>query len=785
MLKSKTRWVVSETDSEKVNELVSSLHITPLVARLLVNRGLETADSARSFLAAAEEPFHDPFLFDDMQKAVDRIRQAIENKEKILIFGDYDADGVSSTSILMITLRELGAEVHYYIPNRFTEGYGPNIPAFQKAVEEGYTLIITVDTGISALAEAQFLADAGIDYIITDHHEPGKELPKSLAIIHPKLPGGGYPFKELAGAGVAFKVAHALKGAVPHDLLDIASIGTIADLVPLFGENRLLAYAGIQKLKETRRLGLLALFKKANVKQEEITEETVGFGLGPRINAAGRLGSAAPAVELLLSDDMNEAEIIAAEINALNKERQAIVSETVEEAVREVQENFPPEENGILVVGKEGWNPGIVGIVASKLVDKFYRPAIVLSFDQEKGIAKGSARSIEGFDLFKNLSECRDILPHFGGHPMAAGMTLKLEDVAELRARMNERALSILDSEDFIPVSKLDCQVGVEEVTLSAIEEMGSMAPFGMGNPKPRFLIENVPMSSIKKIGAGQDHLKISLGSGGVLLDGVGFGLGEHFDHISPYSKLSVIGELSVNVWNNIRKPQIFMHDLAVSGWQLFDFRGMKPASRWLQNIPKDNLKIILFHKESLSLIEEKFHENAEVVEEGFEHVILDGCNVVLFDMPVQRDAFYSLLKGKLPERIYIHFHQEESHFFSTRPSRDHFKWYYAFLAKRDSFDLKTHGGELAKHKGWSKETVNFMSQVFFELEFVKINNGLITLNKNVNKRDLSDSPTYREKQEQFELEQELLYAAYRELYEKFNQLVGVSVILEEDKQWI
>ncbi|PLT30883.1 single-stranded-DNA-specific exonuclease RecJ [Peribacillus deserti] len=787
MLKSKTRWIVNETDSEIINGLIQQLNITPLVAKLLVNRGLTNTESARSFLFNSEEPFHDPFLFDDMGQAVDRIHSAIANKEKILIFGDYDADGVSSTSVLMITLKQMGADVDYYIPNRFTEGYGPNIPAFEQAVNKGFRLIITVDTGISAVKEAEFLQNAGVDYIITDHHEPGAELPAALAIIHPKLPGSNYPFKDLAGVGVAFKLAHALKGELPEELLDIASIGTIADLVPLFGENRLIAAKGIQKLRQTNRPGFLAMFKKANIKQSEINEESIGFGLAPRINAAGRLDSAYPAVELLLSDDSGEAESLAAEIDAMNKERQKIVSETVEQAVREVEEYYPPESNGILVIGKEGWNPGIVGIVASKLVDKFYRPAIVLSFDQEKGIAKGSARSIEGFDLFANLSKCRDILPHFGGHPMAAGMTLALGDVEELRTRLNKLAGEQLSEEDFTPITKLDSRITLEEITLPAIEELQMLAPFGMGNPKPRILIESVPMNSIKKIGADQSHLKIILDNGSAALDGVGFGLGVHYDHISPYSRVSVIGELSINEWNNVRKPQIFLADLSVSEWQLFDCRGVRPASKWLSHIPESTLHVIVFNENTLDSFNEDLKNKTVLFDGSHDNMeFLDGKNIVLFDMPKSSAVLEKLLKGRRPERIYAHFHQEQSHFFSTRPTREHFKWYYAFLSKRGTFDLKTHGDQLAKYRGWTKATVEFMSQVFFELEFVRIDNGLITLNKNVNKRELSDSDTYRQKQEQFELEQELLYSSYRELYDKFNQLIEETAVLEEDhKQWI
>ena len=371
-----------------------------------------------------------------------------------------------------------------------------------------------------------------MDYILTDHHEPGPELPEALAIIHPKLKDNLYPFKDLAGVGVAFKLAHALLGELPEDLLEIAAIGTIADLVPLIGENRLIAAKGIEKLRHTTRPGLVSLMKVAKIEQSVLTEETIGFSLAPRLNAVGRLGPADFAVDLLMTEDTSEAKEWAEEINELNKERQAIVAQAAEEAILEVEKNYPLETNHVLVIGREGWNAGVIGIVASRLVERFYRPTIILSYDSEKGLAKGSARSIEGFDLFKNLSTCRDLLPHFGGHPMAAGMTLNIKDVPELRARLNQLATEQLTAEDYIPVTNLDGAVSIAETSLQTIEEMNLLAPFGVSNPKPQILIDSVKLSNIRKIGSNQNHLKLQLEEGDIQLDGVGFGLGEYADHI-------------------------------------------------------------------------------------------------------------------------------------------------------------------------------------------------------------------------------------------------------------
>ncbi|MFJ7727068.1 single-stranded-DNA-specific exonuclease RecJ [Neobacillus sp. NPDC097160] len=787
MLKSKTRWIVRSSDNNLVNLFANELKITPLVASLLVNRGLDTVDSARYFLFGKDE-FHDPYLLKGMDLAVKRIREAIEKQEPILIFGDYDADGVSSTSVLMITLRDLGANVQFYIPNRFTEGYGPNEPAFRQAAENGINLIITVDTGISAVREAAVAKELGMDLIITDHHEPGPILPEALAIIHPKLPDSIYPFRELAGVGVAFKLAHALYGEVPEHLFEIAVIGTIADLVSLKGENRLIAKKGLEKLKVTKNVGLKAILKLAGVDLMAINEETIGFTLAPRINAVGRLEDADLAVQLILTDDPEEAQQLAEEMDGLNKTRQSIVNTITAEAIEEVETNFPIETNNVLVIGKEGWNAGVIGIVASRLVEKYYRPTIVLNFDPEKGVAKGSARSIAGFDLFKNLSTCRDILPHFGGHPMAAGMTLKLEDVAELRTRLNNLAEEQLTAEDFIPVTYLDEEIQLEDIHLSSLEELNLLSPFGMDNPKPKVLINNVEITSMRKIGSEQNHLKVLVNENGANLDGVGFGLGALADQISPASKISLIGELSINEWNNIRKPQIFIHDIKVESWQLFDYRGQRRINNIANKVPADNRRFILFNKEYLEKFDADLKAETILIQDFEEAKAFDACgaNIALVDFPPSKEMLKVLFDGKRPSRIYAYFYKESSDFFSTVPTRDHFKWLYGYLLKKGPLDLKRHGDAIAKHRGWSQETLYFMSKVFSELDFVTINNGFITLNTEAQKRDLTDSRTYQKKQAQYALERDLLFSSFQELKGWFDQVIQESVETEEAiTEWI
>lgn len=782
MLKPKTRWKFQQNDDVAAQNLVKELKVAPLVASLLVNRGITDPIEAHDFLFNQKGNFYDPFLLQGMDIAVNRIKLAIEKGESILIFGDYDADGVTSTSVMLLTLRQLGANVDYYIPNRFTEGYGPNEQAFRYAYESGVQLIITVDCGIAALHEASVAKELGMDLIITDHHEPGEKLPEALAIIHPKLKDNTYPFKDLAGVGVAFKLAHALLGEVPEQLLDLVAIGTIADLVPLLGENRLLAKKGLERLKITKRIGLQTLLKVANADLSNINEDTVGFILGPRINAAGRLDSADLALELILTDDPYEAETLAEELENLNRERQTLVNEIVSEAIQLVEENYPIEENSVLVVGKAGWNSGVIGIVASKLVDKYYRPTIVLSYD-EQGFAKGSARSIDGFDLFQNLSTCRDILPHFGGHPMAAGMTLKVEDVDELRKRLNRLAKEQLKPEDFIPITQLEHAVNVDEVTLDAIEQLELLAPFGMCNPKPKVLIKDVNIAQLKKIGGDKKHLKLILKKDGITLDGIGFGLGEVADHVSPLARLEVIGELTINEWNHIRKPQIYVQDIAVRTWQLFDYRGRNKLEQ-ISEVVEQPLWIV-FNQKNRQMFKEQNDVIVISTEEEAMKLEISDQNIVLVDLPPSKKILAYLFKGKMPSRVYVHFFHQRSTFFSTMPTREHFKWFYAFLVKKTPFDLKRYGDELAKYRGWSRETIDFMSQVFLELGFISITNGFITLNKVKNKKDLTESPTYQQKQAYYQLEDELLYSSIESLKNAFDKWIIGSVTEEAIRQWI
>ncbi|NJP36565.1 single-stranded-DNA-specific exonuclease RecJ [Alkalicoccus luteus] len=767
MLHSQSRWIIQNPADGPVQDVQQRTGLTSIAAKFLVQRGFETDDQIRTFLKGSTEHLHDPFLMKDMHKAVDRIHTAVSKKERILVFGDYDADGVTSTSLLYSALTTIGAEAAWYVPNRFTEGYGPNEPAFRQAAEEGVTLIITVDTGISGVNEAEAAKSLGVDLIITDHHEPPPVIPDGFAVINPKQEDCGYPFKELAGVGVAFKLANALLGRLPEEFFDLTAVGTIADLVPLEDENRILASKGLQSMQDRLRPGLKALLQAAGTSRDELDEETIGFVIGPRLNAAGRLDSADPAVELLLTQDPGEAEETAGMIDALNRERQELVKEIASEAEKKVEEQGVPP---VIVVAGEGWNPGVIGIVASRLVERFYRPAIVLSLLEDGTTAKGSARSIEGFDMFQSLSKFREILPHFGGHPMAAGLTMQRADIDQLRSGLIQTAEETLKADDYLKKIHVDLEVSVDEISVKTIQDLAAMAPFGMGNPAPKILIRRAVVEQAKVIGSAKDHLKLTLTNKdhSSSLDLIAFRMGAAEKSISPLAELSAVGKLSINEWNGRVKPQMIVEDLRIDDWQLFDHRGSR------QYLSKQKEPRVLLH----------FSESAPAdTPQAWKTVcckdpdqaapeLSQAAYVTLYDTPDSMDQLRAVMQHLTSlEQLDAVFHDEQDYFFSPAPSRDQFKWYYAFLQKRGSFDMNENIKKLAAHKGWSESMISFMSNVFFELGFVKINGGVVSVNERPEKRDLSESELYTTRLEKTSIQQELCYSTYRSLKKQLDEM--------------
>ncbi|MEY9970095.1 single-stranded-DNA-specific exonuclease [Lysinibacillus sp. RC46] len=769
MILSKKRWQVEHPDAKLVQTLQNDLQLSAIAAKILAARGCETTADAESLLNMTEASIHDPFLMHGMAEAVARIEHALENGEKILVFGDYDADGVSSTTVMLNVLLDLGADVSFKIPNRFIHGYGPNEVLFREAHDEGVQLIITVDNGISGIEPIRVAKELGMDVIVTDHHEPGDELPPADIILHPRIPEGHYPFGELAGVGVAFKLAHALYGELPTQLFEYVAIGTVADLVPLVDENRYLVKRGIEEMRRSLSPWVQAMCEVASAEQAKISEETIGFYFGPRLNAVGRLGEAAPGVELLMAEDNAKAIAIAKQLNTCNSERKDIVKSITDEAIALIESDKKVGESLVLVIAGEGWNAGVVGIVASRLVELYYRPTIVLSLDHEKGTAKGSARSIEGFHLYNELAKNRDILPHFGGHPMAAGMTLSIEHVGELRSRLDAQARACLSEEQLTPVLNIDIPLKMNEISADAIEEISTLGPYGTDFPKPVYVLEDVEISSMRKIGAAENHIKIELTDGYEKLDSVGFNKGHLHDELTYGIKVSFTGDLQINEWQGRKKAQFMIEDVQTTEWQLFDIRGIRQTSRWLNTVPKEEATFIAFRSETITYYQSLIGVPILAVDPTLSNVEQSNY-IVLLDLPQNVQMLENVLRKTAPSRIYAHFYMPDSQYFNGLPTREQFSWYYKFLKNRPAFPLNMHLAELAKHTGWPLDALKFMTQVFFELDFVKMESGLTTVNVNAPKQALTEAPSYKQRSEQIEMEQKLVYAPYIELKQWFDE---------------
>ncbi|TXN96604.1 single-stranded-DNA-specific exonuclease RecJ, partial [Staphylococcus aureus] len=536
------------------DELTSKLKLTPIVKKILESKSIIDEQAIESIISDTDIN-HDALQLSDMTKAIDRIKRAIANDEKILVYGDYDADGVTSTTILVTTLQLLGAQVGWHIPNRFTEGYGPNELAFRNAHDEGITLIITVDNGIQGHNEIKMVQDLGVDVIVTDHHEIGSTLPEAYAIVHPMHPSFNYPFQQLCGAGVAYKLAQALIENVPDYFKALVAIGTIADLVSLTDENRSLVKQGLKVLNDQCPTSVKALLKEAGY-NDNIDEETIGFIIGPRLNAVGRLDDASLACELLMTDDEEEAAFLAEQVEHFNRERKDIVATITEEAMAMAETKV---KNGdlFLLLAKENWHEGVLGIVASKIVETFALPTLILNVDREQNHAKGSARSIDQVSMFEILSAHQELIAKFGGHHMAAGMTMDIENIEALAEGLNKWMKELSKTTSLDPVKPVDVLLTENDITIKNIRDMNRLRPFGTDFSRPIFEMDDLSVSSVKAIGQQKNHLKLTLGESNIAA------LFWQNGHLEPELQneqpINILGSVQINEWNGNQSPQLII----------------------------------------------------------------------------------------------------------------------------------------------------------------------------------------------------------------------------------
>ena len=558
------KWEIYDSNEQKVREICEKYNLNKIIGKIIVNRNVTSDEDVRIFITPTRDDFHDPFLFKGMDIAVDRILQAINNKEKILIYGDYDVDGITSTTVLKKYLQERGGIVNTYIPNRLNEGYGLNKEAIKKIKEMGTDLIITVDCGISGIEEVKYAKELGIEVIVTDHHEVGEVLPDALAVIDAKRKDNTYPFNLLAGVGVVFKVIQAisiklnLKAEEYLKYLDLVCVGTISDIVPLEGENRTIAKLGLMLIRVTKNLGLRELIKSSGYK--EIDSNTISFGVAPRINACGRMGHEEEALKLFLAETKEEAVEVTKKLNEYNTLRQNTEKAIYEDAVSKIEKENIENKNSI-VVGGYNWHHGVIGIVSSKVTEKYYKPSILLCF--EDGIAKGSGRSIPGFDLYEGLTKCSELLDKFGGHAMAVGLTLNKENFENFKDKF-EKIAEEANIKEMVPTIYIDEEVKLKDISMDLVKSLSVLEPFGEANKVPLFLIKNLKIDSIRALSEGR-HLKLSLRDESVVINAIGFDIGNLAEEYKIGDKIDVVGTLEINSFNGFSSIQINIKDIRKS----------------------------------------------------------------------------------------------------------------------------------------------------------------------------------------------------------------------------
>ena len=722
-----------QVEDADFTKIAKSAGLSSEVACLLYQRGIRDESRLKKFLEPSLEDLHDPYLLPDMDKAVDRIRQAIERGELILVYGDYDADGMTSASIVKESLEQLGAECLVYLPNRFTDGYGPNASVYKYFIEQqGVSLIVTVDNGVVGHEAIDLAQSMGVDVIVTDHHSMPEVLPDAYAIVHPEHPKADYPFKHLAGCGVAFKLACALLEEVQVELLDLVAIGTIADMVSLTDENRIMVQYGLEVLRNTQRLGLQELFKVAGISSSDLTEETVGFQLAPRLNALGRLDDPNPAIDLLTGFDDEEVHEIALMIQEKNEERKEIVQAIYEEAKSLIDPN-----KSVQVLAKQGWNPGVLGIVAGRLLEELGQTVIVLNI--EDGRAKGSARSIEAVDIFEALNPHRELFIAFGGHAGAAGMTLEAEQLDALseilETYVKDKGIDAKGKNTLY----LDEELDLESLSLETVKSFERLAPFGMDNQKPVFYIRDFQVENARSMGAGDSHLKLKISKGNANIEVVAFGQGSKATEFAQTKQLELAVTLSVNQWNGQTTLQLMMVDARVDGVQLFNIRGKNAV------LPEE-IPVLDFNGELPDIT-----SSPAVVVKNLPEDIM-----ILKDILQQHDFSAVYFKNDIDKPYYL----------TGYGTREQFAKLYKTIYQFPEFDIRYKLKDLSTYLKIEQILLVKMIQIFEELGFVTIENGVMRVNKDAEKRNIAESQIYQNLKQTVKDQEMMALGTVQEIYD-------------------
>lgn len=716
-------------DDATAKQLQATTGVTPLIAQLLVARGITTKAAYDDFVTPDLTKLHDPFLLHDMQKAVTRIQQAVANQEKITIYGDYDVDGLTSTSIMLEALQSVGAEPEVFIPDRFTDGYGPNRAVYSYLQKSGTQLVITVDNGVSGAAVIDEAMQNGLDVIVTDHHELPAVLPQTVAVVHPRHPDGQYPFGDLSGAGVAFKVATALLDSPPTDSLDLAALGAIADQVSLTDENRLFVQMGLRLINTQPRVGIAALLQAAKVDPQQVDETTVGFAIAPRLNALGRMGDATPGVTLLTTFDDEEAATIATDVNTLNEQRQTLVADISKTAL-EMANSPENQARRTLVLAHPGWHEGVLGIVASRVVDATGKPTIVLNISDDGLSAKGSGRSIAAYHLFNAIAPVRDQLTAFGGHAMAVGLTAPVANLPVLQQAMEEAAQATLQAVAK-PVLPIAGQVAASQLTLANYQALRQLAPFGQGNPEPVFSFLPQRIDGVRQLGKTGAHLRFTADG----LNVIAFGHGEQAAALQGAQQAKLAVTLDTNTWQGKTTVQLQLKDWQLQTPAVIDLRLPQASPEQFTGA----YHYVFFDAKRRQQFTQRFTFGGPTLLAS--DLPAGTGDVVLVDLPADEAALAAVMaKVTLPVRVVFTAAPAE---LVALPTRHECGTVLAFLRSHPGYD-KHQLGRVAQAVHLTIRQVVFAVQVFFELGFVKIEGALITAVQAPAKKALDSAVAYQ-----------------------------------------
>ena len=737
----KYNWIYPNYDENFIKEL-ELYSISKNIAKILNARNITDMTSVKKYFSDEYEEGYDPFLMHDMQKAVDRINEAIENEEKILVYGDYDADGITSTVLLVETLISMGANVSSYIPNRFEEGYGPNKEAFTKIIDSGITLIITVDNGIAGVEEVDLANELGCDVIVTDHHKIQDTIPNAYAIIHPEHPEGNYPFKKLAGVGVAFKLAHALLEIFPDFLLDLVAIGTIADMVSITDENRIFVKQGLELINEDPRIGLKMLLELSGI-DTKIDEQTVGFYIAPKLNSIGRMDSAKLGLTFLMAEEPVTARALAEQIEQYNIQRKQVTEDIVEDVISKIENSEKKQKNVIMVSGE--YHEGVLGIVASNIVEKYQKPVFIMN--EKEGVLKGSARSIFDFNIYVAMNKISDLFLAFGGHTLAAGFSFEKSNFEKIEEFLDNEFEEFKQNNDLKANKNIDIVTSLEDISYQFLNSLDALKPYGMDFEKPTVLIENAMVLNKAYFGSEKQYLRLTIADEVGNLDCITFKDSVTFDKVEKNDIIDLVCNIDKNNFNGRTKLQAHIIDIHIKE---FLFEDLRFINYDIANIDINCLKLSK-HRDDKDNNFYQYKDLDSLIDEEFEYIYL-------LDIPTSKEYLYKIINLK-PKKVFLICEEKQvlSDVYLIDKNR---------LIKLFNLIISTNNKQINVAQQLDKllavlktnvDSLKIMIQIFKELELINFVNNTIILNPDYKTVDLKKSSSFIRMENIFEVENLLL----------------------------